>query len=223
MEARAPTVDYATSLASGERSTRRVVALAAAAMVLEVVAGWAYNSMALQAEGWHMGTHAAALGITLAAYAVERRTRKRLDGSAVNAFGGLCSATVLGLIAGAVLIESAGRLGTPVVINFSHAVPVSMLGLGVNLACVGMLHGPRHQGGAGGPHHDHNLEGAYLHVLSDALLGVLTVVALVVGGVAGWTWLDAVMGIVGAVVIAVWAARLLRRSARRIAEVRAPG
>jgi cation diffusion facilitator family transporter len=109
----------------------------------------------------------------------------------VGALGGLASAVVLG--------ESMMRLASPVTIRFDEAIGVAVHGLAVNLLCAFLLRDDHPH-----DHHDHNLRAAYLHVLADALTSVLAIVALVAGRSLGWTWMDPVMGIVGALVIARW-------------------
>ncbi len=228
--------------ASGERRTRWVVGLTLAMMAGEIVAGTVFGSMALLADGWHMGTHAAALGVTLFAYVYARRhagdPRYTFGTGKVGALGGFASAVGLAVVALLVLAESARRLASPVAIRFDEAIAVAVLGLAVNLACAWLLrdHDPGHDhdhghghghahdhdhdqehGHAGDPahgqHQDHNLRAAYLHVLADALTSVLAIVALVAGRSLGWTWMDPVMGMVGGAVIARWSWSLLRETA----------
>jgi cation diffusion facilitator family transporter len=231
----------------GERRTRWVVGLTLAMMVGEIVAGTAFRSMALLADGWHMGTHAAALGVAVFAYRYARGhagdPRYSFGTGKVGALGGFASAVGLAVVALLVLVESAQRLASPVSIRFDEAIAVAALGLAVNLGSALLLrgdgHGHGHDHARGHPrdgdedhghhsghedpdhghapdhvhassHRDHNLRAAYLHVLADALTSVLAIVALVAGRSLGWTWMDPVMGIVGAVVIARWSWGLLR-------------
>ena len=210
----------------GERRTRWVVGITLAMMVAEIVAGSVFRSMALLADGWHMGTHAAALGVAAFAYAYARRhsadPRYSFGTGKVGALGGVASAAGLAVVALLVLGESDSRLASPVAIAFDEAIAVAFVGLLVNLACAWLLkgeeHGPDHDHGRGGHghdhdhahHRDHNLRAAYLHVLADALTSVFALVALGTGKLLGWTWMDPVMGIVGALVIARWSIALLR-------------
>ncbi len=219
----------------GERRTRWVVGLTLAMMAGEIAAGTVFGSMALLADGWHMGTHAAALGVAVFAYRYARRhagdPRYTFGTGKVGALGGFASAVGLAVVALLVLAESAQRLATPVAIRFDEAIAVAVLGLAVNLGSAFLLRGEhdhRHDHGHGhdqehdhdhdparerGPHaahRDHNLRAAYLHVLADALTSVLAIVALVTGRSLGWTWMDPVMGIVGGAVIARWSWALLR-------------
>jgi cation diffusion facilitator family transporter len=224
-----------------------VVGITLAMMVGEIAAGSAFGSMALLADGWHMGTHAAALGVAVFAYAYARRhagdPRYTFGTGKVGALGGFASAVGLAVVALLVLAESAARLASPVTIRFDEAIAVAVLGLLVNLGSALLLRGADHHGHDHGHRHrdhdrdhdhghdhahdpghghdhatgahaqrhrDHNLRAAYLHVLADALTSVLAIVALVTGRSLGWTWMDPVMGIVGAAVIARWSYGLLR-------------
>jgi cation diffusion facilitator family transporter len=215
--------------ARGERRTRWVVAITVTMMLVEIAAGMAFGSMALLADGWHMGTHAAALGLAVFAYVYARShaadPRYSFGTGKVGALGGFASAVGLAVVALLVLSESAARLARPVAIHFDEAIGVAVAGLAVNLACAWLLrdrdHGrdgaadgdDGHPGGARHPHahhRDHNLRAAYLHVLADALTSVFAIVALLTGKVLGWTWMDPVMGMVGALVIARWSVGLLR-------------
>ncbi|MEM7676008.1 MAG: CDF family Co(II)/Ni(II) efflux transporter DmeF [Myxococcota bacterium] len=207
---------------AGERRTQQVVALTLVMMTIEIVAGLYSGSMALLADGWHMGTHAAALGITVFAYVYARRhcdnPHYSFGTGKVSALGGFASAVTLALVGVWVIAESAGRLVEPLTIRFDEAIAVSIIGLIVNLASAWMLGGTEHHGhhGHGHHHHDHNLRAAYMHVLADALTSVLAIVALVAGRVWGWTWLDPAMGVVGGLIIFKWALGLLRTTSRTL-------
>jgi cation diffusion facilitator family transporter len=220
----------------GERRTRWVVGITLLMMAGEIAAGSLYGSMALLADGWHMGTHAAALGVTLFAYVYARRhagdARFSFGTGKVGALGGFASAVGLAVVALLVLGESALRLASPVSIRFDEAIAVAVLGLGVNLACAWLLrdhehhherlerghgheHAEHHHHDHDHDHHrDHNLRAAYLHVVADALTSVLAIAALVAGRGLGWTWMDPVMGVVGGLVIARWSLSLLRETSR---------
>jgi cation diffusion facilitator family transporter len=203
-----------------ERRTIRVVALTLAMMTVEIVAGWLFHSMALLADGWHMSTHAAALGISWLAFVLARRyaqDRRLAFGTwKIEVLGGFVSAILLAVVAGAMIVVSVQRLMHPVAIQFNQAILVAIAGLAVNLASMFLLADRHHHHG----HHDHphphthhpanlNLRAAYLHVVADALTSVLAIAALLGGKYAGWNWLDPVMGIVGAVMIANWTRALL--------------
>jgi cation diffusion facilitator family transporter len=207
----------------GERQTRRVIALTVTMMVIEIGAGLMYGSMALLADGWHMGTHAAALGITAFAYRYARRhaddPHYSFGTGKVGVLGGFASAVALGLVALLMGVESLQRLITPQTIRFNQAIAVAVVGLVVNLVSAFLLQGhhdhDHHEHGADQPHrHDHNLRAAYLHVVADAFTSVLAIFALSFGKAFGWVWLDSAMGIVGAVVITRWSLHLLRDTAQ---------
>lgn len=212
-----------------EKRTRYVVALTAAMMVVEIAAGWMTGSMALLADGFHMATHAGALGVAAWAYAFARRhardPRFTFGTGKVGDLAGFASALVLALIALGIGIESVQRLLAPTTIAFAEAILIAVLGLLVNLASAWLLghghnHGHSHDHGHshGGAHehghvHDNNLRAAYVHVLADALTSVLAITALVAGLYLGWTWMDAIMGIIGAIVIGRWSWSLMRDTA----------
>ncbi|WP_191060291.1 CDF family Co(II)/Ni(II) efflux transporter DmeF [Geminicoccus harenae] len=213
--------------ARNERRTWAVVALTAAMMVAEILAGWAFGSMALLADGFHMATHAGALGIAALAYLYARRhaedRRFTFGTGKLGDLAGFASALILAVVALLVAVESAIRLASPVPIRFEEAILVAVLGLVVNLVSAWLLHRPgdhpsvdhghghAHDHGHGhGHHHDHNLRAAYLHVLTDALTSVLAIAALLAGRFYGWFWMDPLMGIVGSVVIARWSWGLMR-------------
>ena len=212
-----------------ERRTWVVVALTAAMMVVEIVGGALFGSMALVADGWHMSTHVAALAIAALAYRFARThahdPRFSFGTGKLGELAAFASAIILALIAVLIGYESATRLIVPVSIDFSEAIPVAVLGLAVNLASAWLLHDSGHHDADehdrhhphahGGAHHhgrgqDTNQRAAYVHVLADALTSVLAIVALLAGRYVGLTWLDPAMGLVGAAVIAVWSWSLIR-------------
>ena len=185
--------------------------------------------MALTADGWHMATHAGALGMSALAYWFAR-TRSREESFSfgtgkVYALAGYTSAVVLGIVALLMFGESVRRLMRPEAIHFSEALPVAIVGLLVNLASVKLLdaddHGHDHATVGGGEHHhhDHNLRAAYIHVLADAFTSVLAIAALVGGRYAGWKFLDPLMGIVGGAVILRWSIGLCRGAARQLLDM----
>jgi cation diffusion facilitator family transporter len=198
------------------RRTRYVVALTAAMMVLEIVAGWATGSMALLADGFHMATHAGALGVAAWAYGYARRhaddPRFTFGTGKVGDLAGFASALVLAMIALAIGVESVQRLWSPGRIVYGEAIGIAVLGLAVNLISAALL-GHDHDHGHGHEHeheHDNNLRSAYMHVLADALTSVLAILALIAGKYLDWSWMDPVMGIVGGLVIARWSWGLVR-------------
>lgn len=215
-----------------ERRTWIVIAVTATMMVVEIAAGSLYGSMALTADGWHMSTHAAAMLIAALAYSFARKNARNprftFGTGKLGDLAGFASAVVLALIALLIGWESLMRFHSPIAIDFAQAIAVAVIGLGVNLLCAGLLrhdhahhghghkhgHDPHHHGQ--GEHHrqqrggDNNLRAAYLHVLADALTSVLAIVALVLGSLYGWNWMDPAMGIIGGIVIARWSLGLIR-------------
>jgi cation diffusion facilitator family transporter len=185
--------------------------------------------MALLADGWHMATHAAALGIAALAYLFARRQAGNSHFSfGTGKFGDLAafsSAIILTMIAVQIAYESAYRLFHPVPIAYGEAIAVAVLGLGVNLVSAWLLRDDHdhHHGHAHGHHHHHdnNLRAAYIHVLADAATSVLAIAALVVAMVSQWVWADPVVGIVGSLVIASWAFGLIRAAGAVLLDVSA--
>lgn len=210
-----------------ERRTWIVIAITATMMVVEITAGSIYGSMALTADGWHMSTHAAAMLIAALAYMFARKNahnpRFTFGTGKLGDLAGFASAVVLALIALLIGWESVMRFYSPIAIDYPQAIAVAVIGLGVNLVCAWLLrddhvhhghghghghvedHGSRHAG-------DNNLRAAYLHVLADALTSVLAIVALVLGSLYGWSWMDPAMGIIGGLVIARWSWGLIRNA-----------
>lgn len=232
--------DHGAAATSNETRTRWVVGLTFAMMLGELVVGYATNSLALAADGWHMATHAGALGMAAFAYWF---ARQRSSSSAfsfgtgkVHALAGYTSAIVLALIALLMMVASLRRLLHPEPIAFSDALPVAVLGLIVNLVSVKLLHSDDHHahddhdrddhhahGDEDHKHdhhgHDHNLRAAYFHVLADALTSVLAIAALLGGRYFDWTFLDAAMGIVGGLLISKWSYGLCRQAAKQLLDV----
>lgn len=209
-----------------ERRTRYVVALTAAMMAIEIVAGWLTGSMALLADGFHMATHAGALGVAAWAYAFARRhardPRFTFGTGKVGDLAGFASALVLAIIALGIGVESCQRFFDPARIAYVEATWIAVLGLAVNVANAWLLGHGHHDVHSHDHHHahhhhhehghapDNNLRSAYFHVLADALTSVLAIGALLAGRFLGWVWMDAAMGLVGAAVIARWSWGLMR-------------
>jgi cation diffusion facilitator family transporter len=208
--------DYALDTSIAESRTRVVIAITATMMVVEIVAGLAYNSMALLADGWHMSTHVAAFLITAIAYYFGRRhsvdVRYSFGTGKVGVLGGFASAVILVMVALLMAGESIHRMFAPAQISFDAAIGVAVAGLAVNLICALIFKDAQraHAVEHAGHHHDLNLRAAYLHVLADASTSVAAIVALLAGKFFGWSWLDPVMGLVGCAVVSHWAYRLLR-------------
>ncbi len=220
-----------------ERNTKWAVALTAVMMVAEISGGWIYNSMALLADGWHMSSHALALGLSVLAYAAARRyaqdSRFAFGTWKIEVLGGYTSAIFLVGVAVLMLYQSVERLIAPTPISYDQAISIAAVGLLVNLSCAWLLKGGHahhhhgHDGHGHDAHHHHqdlNLRSAYLHVLTDAATSVLAIVALFGGKMWGANWLDPVMGIVGAGLVSAWAYGLLRDTGRVLldAEMDAP-
>ena len=206
---------------SHERRTWAVIALTATMMIAEIVSGLLFGSMALLADGWHMASHASALGITALAYAFSRKQidnpRFTFGTGKIGDLAGYSSALLLAVIALLMAYESTERLLQPVTIRFDEAILVACLGLIVNLASAVLLrehHDHGHEAAAG--HHDHNLRAAYVHVLADALTSILAIAALIAGRFLGWAFMDPVMGLVGAAVIMRWSWGLMRETGRTL-------
>jgi len=221
-----------------ERRTRWVVVLTAAMMAAEIAGGLAFGSMALLADGLHMATHAGALGVAALAYGYARRhardPRFAFGTGKLGDLAGFASALVLAVVSIGIGWESVARLLNPVAIAYDEAIAIAVLGLAVNIASAWLLHdGGHHHGhhhghdhghhhhahghdhdhhGHHAHHRDHNLRAAYFHVLADAVTSVGAILGLLAGRIYGWAWMDAVMGIVGGVMIARWSWGLLRDS-----------
>lgn len=224
---------YSSGNAAAERGTRLVLWITLVTMLLEIGAGWWYNSMAVLADGFHMSSHALAIGLAAFAYAAARR----YSADPSFAFGtwkieilaGYTSAICLLGVAAAMVFGSLERLWAPQAIHYQEAMTVAVIGLVVNLVCALILgqahdHGHGHHHGHGHDHahgHDHhhghddlNLKAAYIHVITDAATSVLAIAALAGGWLYGWDWLDPACGLLGAVLVALWAKNLIIQTGR---------
>jgi len=241
---------FDTGNAGAERAARRAMWLTLAMMIIEIAGGWWFNSMAVLADGWHMSSHALALGLSAFAYACARRyaaDRRFAFGTwKIEILGGYTSAILLLVVAGLMAFQSMERLIQPSPIHYREAIVIAVVGLAVNLLCAwwlrdhdhghdhghhhdhhdhGHAHGhPHDHDHAPGHHHDLNQRSAYLHVVADAATSVLAIVALLGGMYLGANWLDPVMGLAGAALVTAWAWGLLRSSGRVLldAEMDAP-
>lgn len=216
--------------AAAERGTRAVMWITAAMMIVEIAAGWWFNSMALLADGWHMSTHAVAIGLSAFAYAAARRyardPRFAFGTWKIEVLGGFASAIFLLGVAAMMVVGSVERIFSPQPIHYQEALAVGAAGLLVNIVCAMILGGARdhhdhhgeHAHDGDHQHHAHhydlNLKSAYLHVIADAATSVLAIVALAGGWLYGWSWLDPAMGIVGAVLVARWAKNLITETGK---------
>ena len=211
---------------SVEKRTLIVVVITFLAMIAEITFGWLSNSMALLADGWHMGTHAFALGISLLAYILARRQaldkRYTFGTWKIEILGAYSSAILLGLVGMVMAGTAVKRFFKPLAIHYDQAILVAVFGLAVNLLSAAILNARAGRGPADGHRHEHdgahrhedlNLKSAYLHVLADALTSVLAIGALLAAKIFGWNWLDPAAGIVGAALIVSWAASLLKETA----------
>lgn len=196
-----------------------VLLLTIVTMAVEIFAGFIFNSMALTADGWHMGTHAAAFGITIFAYRYARKhahnPRFSFGTGKVGVLGGFASAVALGVVAFLMAIESIHRIIEPQEIRFNEAIGVAVIGLIVNLVSAFLLKEEHHHHGQDHDRHhheDHNLKAAYFHVLADALTSIAAIIALTFGRFFGWVILDPIMGVVGSLVITRWAIGLMKNT-----------
>ena len=213
---------------SNERRTAIVVVITLITMIAEIVTGFLSGSMALLSDGWHMGTHAGALGIAVFAYSYSRRhrndSRYTFGTGKVGVLAAFASAIILGVTGLLIFYESVMRLLNPVNIEFNSAILVAAIGLIVNLVCALILGGEAHEHqhdhqhedtrNIGGEAVDHNMRAAFLHVLADALTSVLAIAALIVGKCFGMIRLDALAGLLGGVMIISWSYGLIRRTTR---------
>lgn len=221
--------NFAVHNRKGERRTRLVLVLTLLTMILEIATGMVFGSMALLADGWHMGTHVAAFMITLYAYRYSRRHAHdqtfAFSSAKVGVLGGFASSVALGVVALLMLAESVERILTPRHIQFDQALLVAGFGLFINFICALLLKDSHHHELSHSHthdhdddhehehrHHDHNLRAAYFHVLADALTSVLALIALYSGKFYGWHWLDPAMGIVGGLIISRWAISLMKET-----------
>lgn len=218
---------------AGESKAFYVLLLTAVTMVVEIICGLLFGSMALLADGIHMFSHAGALFISVLAYYMARKyaadTRFSFGTGKMNSLAGFASAMLLLILGAATMIESVYRMAFPQEIQFDAAIWVAVGGLVINGISALILqdkHSHSHEHGEGDNdhhhHHDHNLRSAYLHVITDALTSILAIAALVAGKYAGWLWLDAAMGIVGGVLICRWSVLLMREAGKTLLDWQAP-
>ena len=212
---------------AAERGARIVMWITAVMMVIEIIAGWWFNSMALLADGWHMSSHAVDIGVSAFAYAAARRyardPRFAFGTWKIEVLGGFASAIFLLGVAAMMVVGSVERIFSPQPILYQEAMIIAAIGLVVNIVCaviLGNLH-DHHHDQHDDPHvhghshgHDLNLKSIYLHVIADAATSVLAIVALAGGWMYGWSWLDPAMGIVGAGLVANWARNLIMETGK---------
>ena len=201
---------------AAERGTRAVMWITIAMMVLEIISGWWFNSMALLADGWHMSSHAVAIGLSSFAYAAARHyaqdSRFTFGTWKIEVLSGFTSAIFLLGIAVTMVFSSVERIFSPQPIHYLEAMIVAAIGLAVNVVCaiiLGRAHDHHYEHHDHPHHHDLNLKSAYMHVIADAATSVLAIIALAGGWIYGWSWLDPAIGIVGAVLVAIWSKNLI--------------
>lgn len=220
---------------AAEKYTIIVIFITAITMIIEITTGILFGSMALLADGVHMGTHTLALGIAAFSYYYTRKyandKRFSFGTGKVNSVGGFSSALLLIVFAFSLTWESVERLLTPVEIQFNQAIVVAAAGLLVNIISAWILsrphavhnHSPHdHSGHHGHTYQDHNLKAAYLHVIADALTSVFALVALFAGKIWGLVWMDPLMGILGAILVSRWAWGLLKETSGILLDCQAP-
>lgn len=203
--------------------------LTAIMMVLEIAGGWIFNSMALLADGWHMSSHMLALGLAYFAYRMARHyahdPRFSFGTWKIEVLAGYSSAILLMVVALMMGIQSLERLFNPVTIHFNEAIPIAIVGLVINLVCAWLLH----EGGHDHHHHDHhhghshhhhhqdlNQKAAFLHVVADAVTSVFAIIALFAAKYFGWNFLDALLGLVGALLVAKWSWGLIQETGKTL-------
>ncbi|MCU4405856.1 CDF family Co(II)/Ni(II) efflux transporter DmeF [Acinetobacter junii] len=213
--------------------------LTAVMMILEILGGWIFNSMALLADGWHMSSHMLALGLAYFAYRMARQyasdSRFSFGTWKIEILAGYSSAILLMVVALLMGIQSIERLFNPVTIHFNEAIPIAVVGLVINLVCAWLLHDGGHEHHHHHHHHhshhhddhhqhthDHhhhhdlNQKAAFLHVVADAVTSVLAIIALFAAKYFSWNFLDALLGIIGALLVAKWSWGLIQETGKTL-------
>ncbi|WP_151959072.1 CDF family Co(II)/Ni(II) efflux transporter DmeF [Acinetobacter junii] len=199
--------------------------LTAVMMILEILGGWIFNSMALLADGWHMSSHMLALGLAYFAYRMARQyasdSRFSFGTWKIEILAGYSSAILLMVVALLMGIQSIERLFNPVTIHFNEAIPIAVVGLVINLVCAWLLHdgGHEHHHHHSHDHHHHhdlNQKAAFLHVVADAVTSVLAIIALFAAKYFSWNFLDALLGIIGALLVAKWSRGLIQETGKTL-------
>ena len=198
-------------------------------MIFEIAGGWIFNSMALLADGWHMSSHMLALGLAYMAYRAARHyaqdARFSFGTWKIEILAGYSSAILLMVVALFMAFQSVERLFHPVQIHYNEAIVIAILGLGINLMCAWLLHDDHHHhhhhhhhSHEHGEHHEHDLnqKAAFLHVVADAVTSVLAIIALFAGKYFGWDFLDALLGIVGAILVGRWSFGLIKETGKTL-------
>lgn len=188
-------------------------------MIAEIIGGIYFNSMALLADGWHMSSHTLALGLAYFAYIMSNRYKSDARFSfgtyKMEILASYTSALSLLVIAFLMIYHSILKFINPESIAYKEAILIAIIGLIVNLICAWLLRSSHDHHHNHHHHHDDlNLKAAYIHVLTDALTSILAIVALGFGLLFGADFLDPLMGIIGAILVLVWAIGLLRQSGK---------
>lgn len=196
---------------SNEHKTRWVVLLTAVTMVVEIVYGITTGSMALLADGIHMGSHVLAIGLSWGAYIWVRKQNEKhqTDNKRILSLSGYTSGILLLVFALLIIVQATERFFNPQPIIYREAMVVACIGLAVNIVSAILLHHDHE-------HSDTNIKAAYLHVIADAL----TSFAAIIGLGAAWIWnifyIDTIAAVISSLVIVKWAAGLLKQSGREL-------
>jgi len=202
-----------TAFEKNRRRTGWVVILTAVTMVIEIIAGWLTGSMALLADGIHMGSHVLAIGLSWAAYVFVQRLSSDASFTGnkdkVLTLSGYTSGLILLIFAGMIIAGAIGRFINPRVIEYREAIMIAFIGLGVNILSAFLLHHDHEE-------RDNNIRAAYLHVLADAVTSVAAIIGLIVAMIWGLPYVDAIAALISSAVIIKWSLGLLRDSGREL-------
>jgi len=192
---------------SHENKTRLVVFLTAVTMVVEITYGIITNSIALLADGIHMGSHVGALGLSWLAYIYIRNNKNnphfKSGTNKILSLSAFSSGIILLIFALFIIVQSVERFLSPAKIAFNEAIIVAIIGLIINIISAIVLHHSEE-------HSDHNIKAAYLHVLADTLTSLIAIVGLILAKYLSFNHFDTVGGLIGAAVIIKWAIGLLK-------------
>jgi cobalt-zinc-cadmium efflux system protein len=192
-----------------ERKTLWVVMLTAITMVVEIIYGLSSKSMALLADGIHMGSHVLAIGLSWFAYLLIRKmkTKNHLQANSdkILALAGYTSGLMLLIFALAIMAEATQRFFNPVQINYSEAIYIAFIGLAVNIISAFILHHDHE-------HADHNIKAAYIHVIADALTSLSAIIGLFAAMIWNISFVDTIAAILSSLVIIKWSVGLLKHS-----------
>lgn len=192
-----------------EKRTGFVTGLTAITMVVEILFGLTTNSMALLADGIHMGSHVLAIGLSWVAYILVRKVSKsdKFKGNTekILSLSGYSSGLMLLIFAIVIIIEAVQRFYNPVDIVYKEAILVAIIGLVVNIASAFLLHHDHE-------HSDHNIRSAYLHVIADALTSVSAILGLIAAMIWDIPFIDTIAALLSSLVIIKWSIGLLKDS-----------